>query len=296
MTTQSPASVTVVPPGDREAPLNQPNSSHWVGRAALYAIALAISLFFLMPIYLIAISAFSPQTVIFAYPKSLAPTVFSADTMLFFLNAHGVTDALVNSVLVGIMTLALALAIGAPAGYALARFFFRGRDAFKLMILTTRGFPIVILAIPLAVNFIQWNLYDSLFGVALAHTAMALPTTILVTSSIFVGVSRELEEAAQTLGCSRAQAFMRVALPLALPGLAASALFTFVLSWNEVFAATMLTLHNRTLPALLLTQIADVGAPLPFRYAGGFFLIAPALVFIFFMRRYLLGMWGQVVK
>jgi multiple sugar transport system permease protein len=275
---------------------NKPTTAHSVGRLGLYALALAISVFFVMPIYLIAISAFSPQPVIFAYPKSMLPTVFSADTMAFFLNARGVKEALVNSIVVGAMTLTLSLAIGAPAGYALARFIFPGRDSFKLIILTTRAFPIVILAIPLAVNFIQWNLYDTLFGVALAHTAMALPTTILVTSSIFVGVSRELEEAAQTLGCSRLQAFIRVALPLALPGLAAAAIFTFVLSWNEVFAATMLTLRNRTLPALVLTQIADVGAPLPFRYAGGFFLIAPALVFIFFMRRYLLGMWGQVVK
>jgi multiple sugar transport system permease protein len=281
---------------DPNVPENKPSTGRSLGRLGLYALALAISLFFLLPIYLITITAFSPQPVIFAYPKSLLPTTFTADTILFFWNARGVQSGLFNSVVVGIMTLALSLLIGAPSGYALARFFFRGRDTFKLLILTTRGFPIVILAIPLAVNFIQWNLYDSLFGVALAHTAMALPTTILVTSSIFVGVSRELEEAAQTLGCSRAQAFLKVALPLALPGLAASALFTFVLSWNEVFAATMLTLRNRTLPALLLTQIADVSSPLPFRYAGGFFLIAPALVFIFFMRRYLLGMWGQVVK
>jgi multiple sugar transport system permease protein len=275
---------------------NERTLGHTLTRLTLYGLALAITLFMLVPIYLIAVSAFSPESAIFAYPKSLVPTSFSADTMLFFLNAHGVKEALVNSILVGVMTLALSLGIGAPAGYALARFIFPGRDTFQLLILTTRAFPIVILAIPLAVNFIQWNLYDTLVGVALAHTAMALPTTILVTSSIFVGVSPELEEAAQTLGCNRAQAFTKVALPLALPGLAAAAIFTLVLSWNEVFAATILTLHNRTLPALVLSQIADVGAPLPFRYAGGFFLVAPALVFIFFMRKYLLGMWGQVVK
>lgn len=275
---------------------NQRTASWMLARTALYALALAITLFMLMPIYLIALSAFSPQDVIFAYPKSLTPAAFSPDTMLFFLNARGVVQGLVNSVIVGLLTLALSLLIGAPAGYALARFIFPGRDSFQLLILTTRAFPVVILAIPLAVNFIQWHLYDTLIGVALAHTAMALPTAILVTSSIFVGVPRELEEAAQTLGCNRAQAFVRVALPLALPGLAASAIFTLVLSWNEVFAATILTLRNRTLPALVLSQVADVGAPLPFRYAAGFFLIAPALVFIFFMRRYLLGMWGQVVK
>jgi multiple sugar transport system permease protein len=293
MTTAINQSASVFVPRARP---NERTASHTLTRIAIYALALAITLFMLVPLYLIAVSAFSPESAIFAYPKSLVPTTFSADTMLFFLNAHGVKDALVNSIIVGIITLALSLIIGAPAGYALARFIFPGRDSFQLLILTTRAFPVVILAIPLAVNFLQWNLYDTLVGVALAHTAMALPTTILVTSSIFVGVSRELEEAAQTLGCNRVQAFMKVALPLALPGLAASAIFTLVLSWNEVFAATILTLHNRTLPALVLTQVADAGAPLAFRYAGGFFLVMPALVFIFFMRRYLLGMWGQVVK
>lgn len=278
------------------AAANRPTLAKTIGRIALYAAAITISLFFLVPIYLIAITAFSPQSAIFAYPKVLIPKTFSADTMLFFWNATGVQASLVNSIIVGILTLIFALVVGAPAGYALARFLFRGRDSYKMLILTTRAFPIVILSIPLAVNYIQWNLYDTLWGVAFAHTAMALPTTILVTASIFVGVSRELEEAAQTLGCNRAQAFIKVALPLALPGLAAAAIFTFVLSWNETFAATILTQRNRTLPALVLSQIADVGAPLPFRYAAGFFLIAPSLIYIFFMRRYLLGMWGQVVK
>jgi multiple sugar transport system permease protein len=277
---------------------NERSAAYVLTRLALYGLALTITLFMLVPIYLIAISAFSSQTSLFAYPKSLLPTSFTTETMQFFLNAHGVKEGLLNSVIVGVITLALSLLIGAPAGYALARFVFRGRDSFQVLILTTRAFPIVILAIPLAVNFIQWNLYDTLVGVALAHTAMALPTTILVTSSIFVGVSRELEEAAQTLGCDRVQAFIRVALPLALPGLAASAIFTFVLSWNEVFAATILTIHNRTLTSLILSQIADVGqgAPLSFRFTGGFMLVMPALIFIFFMRRYLLGMWGQVAK
>jgi multiple sugar transport system permease protein len=278
------------------AAANRPTAAKTLARLALYAAAIAITLFFVVPIYLIAISAFSPQQAIFAYPKALIPQTLSADTFLYFWNASGVQSALGNSILVGILTLILSLLVGAPAGYAIARFLFRGRDSYKMLILTTRAFPIVILSIPLAVNYIQWNIYDTLWGVAFAHTAMALPTTILVTSSIFIAVSRELEEAAQTLGCNRAQAFIKVALPLALPGLAAAAIFTFVLSWNETFAATILTQRNRTLPALVLSQIADVGAPLPFRYAAGFFLIAPSLVYIFFMRRYLLGMWGQVVK
>lgn len=263
-------------------------------RIGLYALAGTLTLFILIPLYLITLAAFSPPDVIYSYPKSLLPTQLSTETMQFFLNSRSVLQSLWNSIVVGIGTLILALLIGAPAGYALARFLFPGRDTFKMTILTTRAFPIVILSIPLAVTFINWGLYDTLFGVMLAHTALALPITILVTSSIFAGVPRDLEEAAQTLGCSPLQAFLRVSLPLALPGLAAAALFTFVLSWNEVFAATILTLRNRTLPALLLSQLNT--APLPFRFAGGFFLVLPALIFIFMIRKYLLGMWGQIVK
>jgi ABC-type tungstate transport system substrate-binding protein len=76
------------------------------------------------------------------------------------------------------MALALSTLLGAPAGYALARFGFRGRDSFQLLILTTRAFPIAILGMPLTVTFINWNLYDTLWAVALVHTALALPTAV----------------------------------------------------------------------------------------------------------------------
>ncbi len=97
-----------------------------------------------------------------------------------------------------------------------------------------------------------------------------------------------------TLGCSRVSAFRRIALPLALPGLAASAIFTFVLSWNEVFAATILTMQNRTLPARVMVQLSN--SPIPFRFAGGFFILLPAILFMFFVRRYLFSLWGMTIK
>ncbi len=97
-----------------------------------------------------------------------------------------------------------------------------------------------------------------------------------------------------TLGCSRLGAFVRVALPLALPGLAAAAMFTFVISWNEVFASAILTVRNRTLPAQVLTSLEV--APLDFRFAGGFFMIIPALIFMALARRYLFQMWGGAIS
>jgi multiple sugar transport system permease protein len=265
-----------------------------MGRGLIYLAATFLSLFILVPVYFITVAAFSPRAAIFAYPKELVPSQVSAETLSFFAGSTGVMDALWRSVLVAGVTLALSLTLGAPAGYAIARYAFRGRDAFRIIILSTRAFPIVILSIPLAVTFIQWGIYDTIWAVALMHTALALPFAVLITSSIFVSVPRELEEAAQTLGCNPIQAFFRVALPLALPGLAAAAMFTFVLSWNEVFAAVILTLRERTLPAHVLLVMTQ--SPPPFRFAAAFFLLVPSLIVIFFIRRYLLGLWGRVVK
>ena len=261
-----------------------------VDRILLYTVAVILALWTLIPIYLVALAAFSERSAIYEFPKPLLPTRFSTDTMSFFVNSTGVLPSVRNSIIVAISTILLGLVIGAPAGYALARFRFPGRDGFQVGVLVSKMFPIAILSIPLAVAFVRIGLYDNVAGVALVHTAMALPFVILVTAGVFAGVSNELEEAAMTLGCSRFTAFLRIALPLALPGLAAAAIFTFVISWNEVFAASILTLRQRTLPALVLFALQQ--SPLYFKFAGGFFMVMPAVAFIFFMRRYLLNLWG----
>jgi len=265
-----------------------------VTRALTYALAILVALWVLVPIYLIAVAAFSPQLEVYRFPRPLFPDPFSIETMAFFLRSGGVMASVRSSVVVAMLTLFLSMLIGAPAGYAIARFVFPGRDVFRLIVVSTRAFPIVILSIPLAVSFIEWGLYDSVYSLALMHTALALPFTILITSSVFASVPRDLEEAAMTLGCSQFEAFLRVALPLALPGLAAATLFTFVLSWNEVFAAVILTVRNRTLPALVLTVLDE--SPLPYRFAGGFFMLAPSLIFMLFIRKYLFNLWGRVTK
>ena len=230
-----------------------------------------------------------------AYPKGILPFIpFSLDTMNFFLSSEGIVPGIINSVIVAIITLLLSTLIAAPAGYAISRYIFRGRDAFRLSILAVRAFPIVILAIPLAVVFIQLGIFDSIYSLALMHTALTLPTTILVLGSVFASIPYELEEAAMIFGCTPVRAFRYVVLPLVLPGIAASAIFTFVMSWNEVFAAIILTIQNRTLPAQVLNTLTQSSEP--YQFAGGFFMLVPSLIFIFFIRRYLFNMWGQITK
>jgi multiple sugar transport system permease protein len=244
----------------------------------------------LVPIYLITIGAFGGRTGVFRWPKGLWPSDASLQAMQTFLQIEGVWHAAMNSVIVAVLCMLVSVLLGAPAGYALARFSFKGQTAYRLLIVMTRAFPLAILALPLTVNFIRVGLYDTTLGVALVHTALALPFAALVSSSLFMGIPRELEEAAWVFGCSRFQAFIKVVMPLALPGLAATAIFSFVISWNEVFAAAVLTVRERTLTAYLLTVLAE--SPLHFRFAGGFILIVPSVLFIFAVRKYLFAMWG----
>ncbi len=267
-----------------------------IRRLGVYGAALTISAWVLLPLVLIALAAFTPRDALYRWPRTVWPEQFTLDTILFFVRSAGVLQSTWNSVLVAVLTIALAFLISMPTGYALARYRFRGRDAVQLVVLATKMFPATVLAIPLAVAFIDWGLYDTLLGVAIVHTALSIPFVTVIITSVFIGISFELEEAAMTLGSSRAQAFLRVTLPMALPGLAAAAIFTFVLSWNEVFAATILTVNNRTLPALIINSVVAAGAPLHYRFAGGFFMVLPALIIIFLIRRYLLTLWGVTVR
>lgn len=271
-----------------------PLRRHKRNRVLLQLACALVSCFMLVPIYLIFVAAFSSRHGLQVFPLPLWPKYFSVETMATFLAASGVVAGFVNSCYVGLGTLVVSSLIGAPAGYAVARFVFRGKDAYQLFLLFTRALPIVVLSVPLAQVFLQTNLFDTPLAVILLHSALALPTTILITSSVFLAVPIDVEEAARVFGCTPAGAFLRVVLPLALPGMAAASIFTFVMSWNEVLGATILTFNSRTLPALVLSSLSD--SPIAYRFAGGFLLVIPALLFIAIMRRYLLNMWGTTIR
>jgi len=161
-----------------------------LNRAGVYALAILLALWILLPIWLIGTMAFSTRDDVYGFPKQVAPIPFTTETMQFFIDQPGILDGTRNSIVVAVITLVLSTAIAAPAGYAISRYFFVGRDAYRLGILAVRAFPIVILAVPLAVTFIEWGMFDKVYSVALMHTALTLPTTILVVSSVFTSVPR----------------------------------------------------------------------------------------------------------
>ncbi|MEN8657868.1 carbohydrate ABC transporter permease [Marivita sp.] len=259
------------------------------GRFVYISAVALLCVWVLVPIYFLLINTLSSPETVNSFPKPFIPE-FDLGSLQFFAGFAGMLTALKNSVLVAGMTMIMSILIGAPAGYALSRFDFRGKELFRLLILLTRAFPLPLLALPLAVMFIQTGLDDTVFGLALVHTTLAIPFSVLITFSLFSGIPIELEEAAWTLGCTRLTAFTKVVLPLILPGITASAIFAFVISWNEVFAAAVLTIENRTLTAFLLQNLDT--SPLHLKFAGGFILVVPALIFIFAVRKYLFAMWG----
>ncbi|AEQ53667.1 carbohydrate ABC transporter permease [Pelagibacterium halotolerans] len=272
--------------GDAPRPVGE------AGRAGRFVFAAAVFLlcaWILVPLYLLFVNTFSAPSEVSGFPKSGIPS-FDMASVQFFLSFAGVGQALWNSVLVAALTMILSVLLGAPAGYALSRFEFPGKEIFRVLVVMTRAFPLPLLALPLAVMFIRTGLDDTAIGLALVHTVLALPFAVLITFSLFSGIPLELEEAAWTLGCNRLQAFIKVVLPLVLPGIVASAVFAFTISWNEVFAASVLTIENRTLTAFLVQNLNV--SPLHLKFAGGAALVLPALIFIFAVRKYLFAMWG----
>ena len=259
------------------------------GRYVYITAVILLCAWVLVPLYFLLVNTLSSPEAVNAYPKSFIPE-FDLGSLTFFAGFAGILTALKNSILVAALTMVMSITIGAPAGYALSRFEFRGKELFRLLILLTRAFPLPLLALPLAVMFIRTGIDDTVFGLALVHTTLAIPFAVLITFSLFSGIPIELEEAAWTLGCNRLTAFQKVILPLVLPGITASAIFAFVISWNEVFAAAVLTIENRTLTAFLLQNLDT--SPLHLKFAGGFILVVPALIFIFAVRKYLFAMWG----
>ena len=270
--------------------INSPHPSpHRASRALYTASIILLCAWVIVPIYFLFINTLSSPASVSSFPKSFIPE-FDLGALTFFANFAGMLEALKNSILVATLTMFMSIIIGAPAGYALSRFDFRGKHLFRLLILLTRAFPLPLLALPLAVFFIRTGLDDTIIGLSLVHTTLALPFSVLITFSLFAGIPLELEEAAWTLGCTRFSAFRKVIWPLILPGITASAIFAFVISWNEVFAAAVLTIENRTLTAFLLQNLDTTALYL--KFAGGFILVVPALIFIFAVRKYLFAMWG----
>ncbi|MFN3283295.1 MAG: carbohydrate ABC transporter permease, partial [Pseudothermotoga sp.] len=176
----------------------------------------AVTLWFLGPLFFIFLASLTPSSDFYSMSK-IFPSKLTLEHIYKLLVNLGGWRALLVSIQVAIVAIAISFALGIPAGYALTRYIFPGKNMIKLVMLFTRSVPLVVIAVSLVTMYLRLNLADTMFGVALAHAAMVLPFVVLITSSIFSGVFVEYEEAGMIFGLSRFGAFLRITMPLALP-------------------------------------------------------------------------------
>jgi multiple sugar transport system permease protein len=213
-------------------------------------------------------------------------------------NDGSLLDYAQNSLIVALASTALGLALGVPAAYAFARMEFRGQRPLLLGILSTRMIPPVAFIIPFFSIFSALGLKDTYTALVIVYLTIILGFVIWMMRSYFLDIPREVEEAAMLDGCGRWGVFLRIALPLSLPGLATSAIFSFIFSWNEFLYAMVLTArHAKTLPLGIYNWVSYEEINWGELTAAAVLAMLPVVVFYFFVQKALLrGLTMGAVK
>lgn len=195
-----------------------------------------------------------------------------------------------HSIEASIISTLLSLLAGVPAAYVLARWRFRGQRQLAMWILVTRMAPPIAFTIPFFLAYTSIGLMDTVTGLALIYLTFNLALVIWTMKGFFDAVPRSLEEAAWIDGAGLWSAFRRVALPLAAPGLVATAILCFILSWNDFFFALILTRTDAmTAPVAIVNFMQYAGFEWGKIAAGGVSVMLPVLAFTVLVRRYLVS-------
>ena len=257
----------------------------------IVAIAVAIVLFPFVWIFLASIKP--PHLVaepdVWVFSPSLANWT---DVLL----RSDVPQNILNSLIISLATVAIALVLGCPAAYAFSRFKSGGTARFGILVAAMM--PPAILILPLFLVFYRLGLIVSLTGVVIAHLTLVMPVVTWFLIGFFDDVPRELEEQAMIDGYTRFEAFYKVVLPTIRPGVAAAAVFGFVLSWNDLFYALILTGgESRTLPVAIAGFWTFRGVDMGKMAVAILLAIVPILLVCFFIQKHLVrGLGGGAVK
>ena len=229
---------------------------------------------------------------------SATPTLFTSNPHLeHYYRLFATTKFLTyfrNSIVVAGSATLLCVTVATLAGYGITRFRFRGREGIAGIMLFTYMFAPIMIIVPFFILMRGYGLQNSHLGLVLAYTTFALPFSMWLLRSFFQSIPIELEQAAMTDGASRPQAVLYVIVPLALPGIIAVSIFSFIVAWNDyIFTRVLITSNElKTLPVgisdLVNATLIDWGMIL----AGGVVITIPALLFFIMIQRYLISGWG----
>ena len=253
---------------------------------AVYLAAFVVGLFAVAPFLWMLLTSIKPDGEILQRTPSLwtSDPQFGRYADVF---DAGFATALRNSLIVAIGTTVAGVAVAALAGYALARFDLPLRRYLLLMVMGVQMFPLVVLIIPLFVVMKALGLLDSWVGLVIAYLSFTTPLAVWLLRSFFETIPRDLEEAAMSDGATRFGAMVRVIFPLAGPGLAATAIFSFIAAWNEfLFALTFVQRENlRTLPVALSSFVGQEQADWGLIMAASVLFTIPVVIFFLAVHR-----------
>lgn len=261
------------------------------------ALLLLIGLFCVFPFYWMVTTSLKTQVVALESPPVwwFAPTLANYWEVLF---VDKVGPALVNSIIVAVCTTALAVGLGTPAAYALARFEFRGKTDLWFWFITNRFVSPVVLAFPVFLISRELGLRDTHLALILMYLTFTLPIVIWICTDQFRSIPRELDEAAMLEGASQWRIFRSICLPLAMPGVAVSSILSFIFSWNELlFAYILAPKAAKTAPAMAVTFMEGYDVPYGKIMATSTLIVVPVLIFALLASKHLVrGLTMGAVK
>jgi ABC-type glycerol-3-phosphate transport system permease component len=269
-------------------------------KLAIYGAAVLLGLFALFPLYWMVLTSLKGEDELYTSTPDFFPNGWYGDRYWDVLVDRGIGKALLHSLYVATLSTIVAVAFATLAGYALARMHVPLKAVILLVLMAVQMLPVVVTLIPLFIQLRDWNLLDSLPGLALVYVAFNVPLAVWLMREYLRGIPKELEEAAMIDGCSRLQAMARVILPLALPGLAIAALLGFIASWSEfLFALTFITDGSKTtLPVAMVQTFTSRGGPddTGIMVASVLYTVPVVIVFLILRRHLSRGLVAGAVK
>lgn len=253
----------------------------------IYLLVVLAVVLSLAPIVYLLITSFKDPQLTFALPPVwvFKPTLQNYREVL----AGGEFERyFLNSFIVAVSTTFIALLVGGLAAYGFSRFRFRGAFWLRMSSLIPQMLPPITIIVPLYVVFNGLGLLDTRWALIISYLTFTIPLAIWMMVGFFEDVPIELEEAAMIDGCTRPGALLRVSLPLAAPGLAATAILAFLYCWNEFLYAVILTGRNaRTLPVTITSFMTNKAILWGRIAASGSMVLIPVLIFALIAQRYL---------
>lgn len=279
----------------------------YVQRGLFWLLIIVIILYTIFPFYWAIVTSLTPNSRLYDTPARYFPSEIDWSHYSYVLRNDDFLKATLNSAIVSVATVIIALVLGSFAAYALGRLQFRGRSASLYIILAMTMFPSVSILGSLFIMIRgDWilstpNLYNTRWALIITYLTFTLPFTVWVLSNFFKAMPRELEEAALVDGASPFRTFYQILLPLAAPGLVTTGLLAFIAAWNEfLYALTFTTNYDARTVQVAIAQFAGSSQfeqPYADRMAAAVLVTLPLLVLVLiFQRKIIAGLTAGAVK